>query len=368
VDLGTGRPPHEPGVEERDLGRSVILPGLVNAHTHLELSWLWGRVPPATSLPAWVSALMAQRGAAGGDDPAWMRQGIVDAIEAGTAAVGDVANTAASVAALAASRLHGVVFRELIGFAAPDPEQLVAAADAEIAGLTPPGRIHVHLAPHAPYSVSPALLGVLARRAQHRHLPCSIHVGESAEEVEFLQTGRGPWREVIEARGAWNPHWRPPGCRPVEYLEQTGLLGPRLLAVHGVQCTDAELRLLASRGATLVTCPRSNVWVGVGSPPIARFYRSGVRVAVGTDSLASATDLNLFSELASMHHLAPDVAPARLLASATREGALALGLTGLGAIQPGATARLIAVDLPVRVQDVERYLVEGIDPGQIDWV
>ena len=112
--LGTGRAPDGPGVETRDLGHCVLLPGLINAHTHLELSWLWGKVPPAPSLPAWVSQLMAQRFARGADNTAPMRQAIIDALEAGTAAVGDVANTAASQRAR--SRLHGVVFREVVGF------------------------------------------------------------------------------------------------------------------------------------------------------------------------------------------------------------------------------------------------------------
>ena len=131
----------------------------------------------------------------------------------------------------------------------------------------------------------------------------------------------------------------------------------------------AALNRLRELGATLVTCPRSNRWVGAGYPPIDRFYASGVSIAVGTDSLASVEDLNLFSELKTMRWLAPHV-PARLmLESATLVGARALGLEAdLGSITAGKRAQLIAVRLPDAVEDVEEYLVSGIAPSQVTWV
>jgi cytosine/adenosine deaminase-related metal-dependent hydrolase len=367
VDLGTGRPPDGPGVVTHDLGHSVLLPGLINAHTHLELSWLWGKVPPAASLPAWVSSLMGQRFARDGDDRGPIRPAIIDALEAGTAAVGDVANTSASQDALAQSRLRGVVFREIVGFNPADPAALIAAAEQDVEAHRSP-RVDAHVVPHAPYSVSPDVLRLLGTRAaQQLGAICSIHVGESPDEIELLQTGGGRWRDVLDARGAWNPRWTPPRCGPVEYLDRLGLVGPALLAVHCVQCTDAELARLAAARATIVTCPRSNLWVGVGSPPASRFFASGARVAIGTDSLASASDLNLFNELAALHALAPEVRPRRLLESATRIGAEAIGRRDLGVIAPGARARLITVDLPSGVRDVETYLVEGVHPSQVAW-
>ena len=124
-----------------------------------------------------------------------------------------------------------------------------------------------------------------------------------------------------------------------------------------------------SRGTTLVTCPRSNEYVGVGDPPVERFYRSGVPVAIGTDSLASNDDLNLFSELAALRRLAPSVPAASLLESATVNGARALGFESeTGTIEPGRDASLIAVDLPSTVVDVEEYLVSGIAPDRVRWV
>jgi aminodeoxyfutalosine deaminase len=375
IDVGSGRAPAgaSAGVETIDLGRVAMMPGLVNAHTHLELSFLWGKVPPADSLVDWVSQLMAQRAAIApqADDTSAIDNAILDMEEAGTAAVGDIANTFASVGPIAKSRLHAVVFRELIGFNLPDPDARVAAVRAEIAALqAAPAPVRVTLAPHAPYSVSPGLFRAIAADPETARGVSSVHLGESLDEVRFLDSGDGPFRALLERVGAWNPSWDVPKCGPADYLARLGVLSPRLLAVHGVRLRDDELKLLAEHGTTLVTCPRSNVWVGSGNPPIERFYASGVRVAVGTDSLASATDLNIFSEIALMHHIAPNVPPARLLASATLDGARALGFDHLGFIGSGAHARLITVDLPANLRngDVEAYLVEGIDPGQIAWV
>jgi cytosine/adenosine deaminase-related metal-dependent hydrolase len=368
VAVGRGRPSRARRGAVQDLGRVALLPGLVNAHTHLELAWLWGKVAPATSLPAWVDTLMAQRATVTEDDPSAIRQAIVDALEAGTAAVGDISNTLASVRILAESPLHAIVFREVIGFDPPDPSRVTSEARASLSAQVVPDHVRLRLAPHAPYSVAPALIQALAADASQRGEVTTIHLGESPEETEFLSLGVGPWRELLERRSVWSASWTPPGCSPVEYLDRLGVLSDRLLVVHGVQLSDGDLRVLARRGATLVTCPRSNIWVGVGPPPVERFFASGVRVAIGTDSLASASDLNVFSELAVLHDAAPAVPPARLLASATRDGALALGFDGLGTLEPGALARIIAVDLPIAVRDVEEYLVEGIEPTQVAWV
>ena len=139
--------------------------------------------------------------------------------------------------------------------------------------------------------------------------------------------------------------------------------------MHGVQLDEAALARLRASGATLVTCPRSNQWVGAGVPPVARFYASGVRVAVGTDSLASVDDLNLFAELAELRRLAPAVPARALLESATRSGAEALGFGGeLGVLAPGARAALVAVDVRRGEADVEEYLVNGIPPSAVRWV
>jgi cytosine/adenosine deaminase-related metal-dependent hydrolase len=344
----------------------ALLPGLVNAHTHLELSWLRGKVPPAGDMPTWAQSLIARRRAASADPVEPIHEAVREARVSGTTLVGDIGNTSAAYDPLRASDLSAVVFRELIGFGG-DPEPLVRAAVEDLAALTPTARLRPVLVPHAPYSVSTALFRNLAARAGDR--PFSVHVGESAQELELLARGEGAWRTLLERLGAWNEQWTAPACGPVGYLDSLGVVNDRLLAVHCVHVTDPEMDRLAAAGATIVACPRSNRWTGAGNPPIERFYRSGVRVAVGTDSLASVDDLNVFAELAAMRRLAPFVPASALLRSATLNGALALGFDDeLGSIEPGKRAELIAVRVPEGVDDVEEYLVEGIEADAIRWV
>ncbi len=350
-----------------DLGNVAVLPGLVNAHTHLELSWMRDRIPPSDSMPAWAARLMALRREYGGDPPEPIAQAIRESRAAGTALVGDVTNTLAAHDLLAASRLGGAVFHEVLGFNSPSPQQVVDSAQAALNRLSTNPGWRRSIVPHAPFSVSPALFEAIRDAADD--LPVSVHLGESAEEVTFLLDGTGAWRELLGRIGVWNEQWRPPACGPVEYLERLGLVNDRLLAVHGTQLQSPELARLAAARATLVTCPRSNRWTGAGTPPIASFYESGVRVAVGTDSLASVEDLNVFSELAAMRAIAPDVPAARLLESATIAGAQALGFAGdFGTIEPGKRAELIAVRVPPGIDDVEEYLVSGIEPDAIRWL
>lgn len=354
----------------RDLGSVAVLPGLVNAHTHLELSWLRGRVPPSGDFLTWVGHLMAaRRTLERADDPGVMvpiEQAITELRASGTVAVGDVANALVTPHLLAAAGVPAVVFHELMGFAVGDGSRIVNDAVVRHAALASAG-VRVVPAPHAPFSVSEALFLAIRDAVQASTPPItSAHVGESPAEVELLRTGRGPWRERLIELGVWRDDWRPPGRGPGDYLCDLGVIGPGTLVVHGVQLTDSELARVAGAGATLVTCPRSNVWVGVGAPPLTRFLASGVRLAVGTDSLASAPDLNLFSELAAMRTLAPEAPARRLLAAATRGGAEALGLGGdLGVIAPGMRATLIAVAMPAGTTDPEAFLLTGITPDAV---
>jgi cytosine/adenosine deaminase-related metal-dependent hydrolase len=345
----------------------AILPGLVNAHVHLELSWMRGAVPPASSMPAWAANLIAERRTAVREPDAPIREAIDDARRFGTALVGDVTNGLASYEALSNSPLRAAVFYEQLGFRTANPAAHAMRAQAELDSLRPQERLQLHVAPHAPYSVSPGLLQAIG--ALERSRIVSVHLGESPEELQFLRDGTGAWRALLEDLGAWDESWKCPGCGPVEYLARAGLLNERLLAVHGVHLTDEELARLAAAGATLVTCPRSNIWTGAGTPPIARFYESGVRVAIGTDSLASVDDLNLFTELAALRAIAPRLPASRIVESATRIGAEALGFASeLGTIAAGKRAELIAVRVPEGVEDVEEYLVGGVAADAITWL
>jgi cytosine/adenosine deaminase-related metal-dependent hydrolase len=230
--------------------------------------------------------------------------------------------------------------------------------------------VRTAIAPHAPYSVAPLLFrAIRADLDRHPFERSTVHLSESAEEVAFIRTGEGPWRELLQQLGAWADEWRPPGTTPVEYLSDAGFLDRRVLAVHAVQCTKADLARLAALSCTVVSCPRSNRHVGVGSPPLNAFYAAGLRVAFGTDSLASVEDLNVFGELAEARRIAPGLPARRLLESATLSGAQALGFDAeFGSIEPGKRAALLAVSTPERVGDVEEYLVSGIEPGMVRWL
>lgn len=370
--VGDGRPSSG---DITDLGDAAILPGLINAHTHLELSWMAGRIPPAPSMGAWIRQLMAlRRGDSPRDDmqrvTAAMALGVARA--RGTLAFGDISNTLVTAPVLLEDAPGSVIFHELLGFAPHDAaaraaegaERVVTAANASGEG---PRRLAPGLAPHAPYSVTPDLFAAIDRESRARGLPSSVHLGESPEEVEFLMTGGGPLADVLKDIGVWNEAWRAPRCGPVEYLGRLGILREGLLVVHGTQLTRAALAAVAERGCVLVSCPRSNRWVGAGDPPLDDFYACGATVAFGTDSLASVDSLDMFAELAAARRICSAGDPS-LLESATRGGAIALGLDAVyGRIAPGLRGPLLAASVPAGVSDVQEYLVSGI-PKERQWV
>lgn len=359
---------------EVDLGRVALMPGLVNAHTHLELSYLRGQVPAADAFVTWIRGVVGARRQRpdphGAEILDGVRAGIDEAVAAGTALVGDISNTLVTYAPLTSSLLGGVVFYELLRFNTPDPDGVVAQACSQLDALPAHATVKPSLAAHAPYSVSPLVFRAIRRAMDMRpDLPFSVHLAESRDETEFIATAGGEWRRFLEDVGSWDPAFVAPGVSPVGYLESNGFLDARLLAVHGVQMTPADLSTLAARGTTLVTSPRSNLHTGAGVPPVASFYASGVRVAVGTDSLASTPDLNVFAELATLRRLGPEVPASRLVASATIDGAHALGFeASFGTLEAGKQARVLAVSIPAGVTDVEEYLVSGIEPDQLSWV
>ena len=372
--IATGRQSANKSEPEIDLGDVAVLPGLVNAHTHLELSYLRDEVPPASEFVVWIRRVIAARrerpDASSGEILEAVDRAIEETVRSGTAVLGDISNTLVAFDPLARSPLAAVLFYELIRFSAPEPQAFVEEAAAAVSKLPVTGRVRASLAAHAPYSVAPLVFRAIRDVVDRDPFsPCSVHLSESVEELEFIRTGQGPWRTLLEELGAWDPNWVPPGASPVQFLEDAGFLDGRVIAVHGVQMTTEDLDRLAKRGVTLVACPRSNGHTGAGAPPIADFYRSGVNVAVGTDSLASAPDLNVFAEIATMRALAPAVPASALLESATRVGAAALGFDAeYGTIEAGKVARLLAVDVPFGTDDVEEYLVSGIEPDQVRWI
>jgi len=376
IDEGRIAAVHDsPPLDAADLGPVAIMPALVNAHTHLELSYLSGKVPPTERFLDWIRTIMsARRQYPDAADPRILdaaRAAIADAHASGTGLLGDISNTLVTAPLLREAAMPAQIFYELLRFNVSDAESMTREARAKAdAAASADGGVRVSLAPHAPYSVSPALFRAIRTDLDaHPGQVTSVHLGESAEETEFIRRGIGPWRTLLEELGVWTDAWMPPGTSPAAYLEQLGFLDRRVLAVHGVQLDGDDLDRLRARDMTIVSCPRSNQHVGVGPPPLEAFYAMNVNVAFGTDSLASAPDLNLFAELAETRRLAPRVSARTLLDSATRRGAIALGFEDdYGTLDVGRRAQLIAVRIPSGVNDVEEYLVSGIEPSAVQWL
>jgi cytosine/adenosine deaminase-related metal-dependent hydrolase len=343
-----------PSAEVRDLGDAVIIPGLVNAHTHVELSWGGGAAPAGGSFGSWLDDFVARRAEV--DDEAAKeaaRKAIEGMTARGTVAVGDIANGAWAAPLLARSGLRGCAFHEVFGFRSADAESLVERAaatleaiDADEAVAAARGRLVAILTPHAAYSTSAPLLKALGGRAAASGELLSIHLAESEDEVQFLRDGTGFFREFLARRGTWDDGWKAPGLTPAEYLDRLGVLSPRTLAVHCVHVDHQDLTRLQARGVTVVTCPRSNQRLGVGKAPVPKLLASGIPVALGTDSMATAPDIDMFNEVAALRQEHPGLAPAAALRIATLNGATALGLgRDLGSIDVGKLASLAVVQL-----------------------
>jgi 5-methylthioadenosine/S-adenosylhomocysteine deaminase len=340
--------------ELRDLADAVILPGLINAHTHLELSWMKDDPPPGGDYVTWLGDLLRRRDSV---DPDRGREAaeaaLREMVSRGTVAVGDVANDTWIAALIARSGLHGIVFHELYGLRGADAETVLeeAAANLEQWGADPDiqkagNRVRIALTPHAPHTTSTQLLRALAGRAEACGEPLTIHVAESKAEAALLRDGSGPFVDLFRERGFWDDEWQPPGASPVGYLHRLGIFSSRTLAVHCVHLDQQDHSLLQAGQVTVVTCPRSNARLGVGTAPIQKLLSAGIPVALGTDSLASNPDLDLFAEMAALVDTHPGLYPAPVLRMATLNGARALGLDDrLGSIEVGKLAALLVVPL-----------------------
>ena len=344
----------------RDLGDGVLMPGLVNAHCHLELSHLRDLAQRTSGFVDWVETLVRERGAASAED---VRRKVASAVRAvdrdtATVAIGDVSNSLVSVEPLAESRMRAVVFHELLGWDGAQADAVLAAAQARLAGL-PPGLaergVTVKLAAHAPHSVSPELFRALGAAGG----AAAVHLAESSDECRFLLDGGGDWPAFLRRRGLGHVPYTPPGLSPVRYLDGLGALGAGLLAAHAVHADDADLAILAARGVSVVVCPSSNRNLGVGVAPVPALLAAGVRVCLGTDSLASGDELDVAGEMAEISWQYPEVTAAEVVRMATRNGALALGFDDLGTLEPGRTAALAFAPAAGAIDDPERFVVEG---------
>ena len=249
------------------------------------------------------------------------------------------------------------MFQELLAW---DPARAQASLEwAEerahaVAAQLRPG-LEVRLAAHAPHSVSPALFALLRERGG----PRAIHLAESPDESRFLLDGSGDWPAFLARRGLGHVAFEAPGTSPVRYLEDLGVLHPRLVAAHGVQVDGDDRGVLARRGVHVVLCPRSNRSLGVGTADVPALLAAGVRLALGTDSLASVETLDVLDDAVLLHRQFPALDPAVVVRMATLGGAEALGLAHLGTIAPGRAAALAYAPAASVPREPHEFLLSG---------
>ena len=312
---------------------AVLTPGLINAHTHLALGSLDHCRPQTSGFAPWVRDMALRARALGPTDLGrGLGSGSRICMKSGVTAVGDIV----PLAALAAARLRplaGVSYLELLGF------------DTSFADLALPELpATMGFAPHAPYSTSADLYRGASGRARAEGRRLAFHLGESEEELEFLASGTGPLRTLLEDLGRMPPGWLPPGMTPFAWVAALGELGPDVAVIHATFATAADREILAHSGATVVTCPRSNLALTGRTADVPALLARGIPVALGTDSLASAPTLSLLDEMRALRAAHPSLDPDTVFAIATRGGARALGIDA-GEIAPGLRADLAAFPL-----------------------
>ena len=340
----------------------LVVPGLVNAHTHVELSDLAERVGPGGGFVAWVERMF---GVPRGDAVASARSAAAYMRDAGTAWVWDVSNGGDTAACLTEAGLAGVVHHEVLGFAQDVlPEPLLHDEKVRVEG-----DFLVRPSPHALFSTAPHV--VQAAVTATSRVSATIHVAEADEEPAFLTAGEGAFADLLDRLGRPWRWWEAPGTSAVDYLDALGLLGPDLLLVHGIGFGTADVARIAEAGAACCLCPRSNQHVVGRLPDVPAWIAAGVPFALGTDSLASCPDLDVLAEIPVLADAFGHIDPAVWLTAATHGGAAALGTTQRGRVAVGCAPGLVGLhgvtgpaDLTRPVSPPRTWLVS---PGGSPW-
>jgi cytosine/adenosine deaminase-related metal-dependent hydrolase len=350
VDVGPAGevlPRHAGATVERV--RGALLPGLVNAHVHLELSALRGQVQGGAGFVPWVEHMLAARAEIQPELDAEAIESAVEELDAfGTIAVGEVTNTLAAVRALARRGLVGSVFHEVFGVEREPVEKRVAALPDDVeeqVGPWPSADLSYTPTAHTLYTTHAEVVRRLLRDAGSRGLRASVHVAEHAAERRFLTYGDGPIADWYVSRLKL-PRERivHPGKSPIAFADELGALAPHVMCVHLTDARAEELALVAERGAPVVFCPRSNLFIETKLPPLLATRAAGILPALGTDSLASNTSLDVLSEARALADRFPTMPARDLVRMATWEGARALGRDDVGRIARGAAPGLCAIE------------------------
>lgn len=365
-----------PGQEVRDFRGAALLPGLVNVHSHLELTILRGYLEDLAFWD-WIQRLTRTKYEllTREDLRISAQAGVCEAIRSGVTTLGDAMDLGTSLDALSASGLRGVLYQEVFSPRPEEAEQRLAELEAKLANLEErigsatagrngPGgdrsaRINLGVSPHAPYSVSGTLFRRVQQWAASRGLPVCIHVAESEDESLLIEEGRGPMAETLRSRGI---QWSSPECSPVQYLHRLEVLSPGTLLVHCVRLRAADFPILKQSGVAVAHCPKSNWKLGHGWMDLEQVFHAGIPLGLGSDSVASNNSMDLFEEMRfSLFNpswfgrrdgpldaggTGEVFAAETALHLATLGGARALGLSGsTGSLETGKQADLIAVDL-----------------------
>ena len=329
--------------ETVDLSGHLLLPGFVNAHCHLSLTGLAGKIAPGLPFVDWIrQVVQANEALPFTGRLRALREGAQALSASGVTSLVDYVAHTGLIHEYAGLPLRSLLLYEVIGFSPARAGEITSMLD-DLLKNHPKGNasLKLGLAAHAPYSVSPALLQNLKVLAAKYRCPLSCHVSEVPEEVAFLRQGNGPFRQLLEERKAWNPDWAPPGVSPVAYLSQLGVL-EGVQAVH-LNCVEMpDILPLAGEAMGAVFCPGSTRWFGRNRwMPVRELLDAGLAVGLGTDSVASNESLDFMREIRLAGAMLPEVSRAEILWMATAGGALASGLEA-GRIVPGGMADVIA--------------------------
>lgn len=333
-----------------DYGDAAILPGFVNAHTHLELSALEGDAPGVVEDQVeWLGRVIRQRGDGGiAGLSANVSTNLRAAIAAGTTALADTTTAGLSWPALAAAPIRSVVFAEVIGLRPARGEQTLAEALGWLGSVEATAQTRPGLSPHAPYSTA----GGVYARAAAIGVPLSTHLAELPEELELLRTRGGRLRGFLEALGAWDEGWEAAGATSGEYLFRSSMAGADVLVAHGTYLDPSIFALLRPEGGprlAVAYCPRTTARFGHGPHPYRALRAAGAVVCLGTDSLASTSTLSILDEARDLRRRDPGLPGAALLRMATLDGAWALRLDDVaGSLRVGKSADMAVVALPGR--------------------
>ena len=356
-----------PSVEYRHHGDCILMPGLVNSHTHLEYS-VFAHLARETSFLPWIRKLvrLADIRTRFWGPSYWEKAaaiGIGKSLKAGITCVGDIVTFGGSLGAARRSRIRMRAFLEAVAL---DGDNLPSAlrrlrrqldTASNWSGTVTPG-----LSPHSIYTLSPAALVSLGDLAAEYDLPLAIHAGETSHEGELLG-GRGPLAGQISRYGL--PFGAASTATLTGYLKERGALTPTTLLVHGVHLGEEDLRDVARQGAGLVTCPRSNRLLGAGVPPYRLWSRLGIPFAYGTDSLASVPDFDLFQEARVVRDQLSESGDA-ILRRLTLGGAEAIGLGDVtGSIAAGKFADFILLEFDNPRGCTAENIINSASPSRV---